>query len=522
MVSESPTPRGRRRAPEQELTPSVGPWTRRATALFSTAILITSALGGGAVFALNSLGKNIHSIASGELGDAQYQYAGDTSATNFLIMGSDTREGQGTGFGDVAGARSDTTLLVHLYEGRKSALVVSIPRDSFVKISACKDAEGNQLGTWQTKFNAAFAVGGPVCTIKTIQDLTGITINQFAVIDFNAFKTVVDAIGGVQVCFTTPVYDPYVPGQGGSGLNLPAGYSTITGKQALAYVRARETIGDGSDLGRIERQQMFLKSMARGMQAKGVLTNPKMVYRILDAVTASITTSTNLSTIQNLSDFALSMGDLQPSNIKFITIPYELQGDGNVHWTAETDLLWDAIKNNQQYPPVDPSASASASPTVSATPTATASATPSATAVVATGLVTAPEDIKVIVKNGTSTTGLGKKAATQLREAGFNVTSVTNAPSKVTATQIQYGTNFIESAKTLAYSAQTSTMSVNVDLTKNLIITIGPDWKGAQDVVMPDPSASVSPTPSTSATPTASGASNADICTEGNNRVKTK
>lgn len=521
-MSESNNSLGRHRAPTPELQPSVGPWTRRVTALVSTGILIASALGGGAVFALNGLGKNIHSISSNELGDAQYKYAGDTSATNFLIMGSDTREGQGTGFGNVSGARSDTTLLVHLYDGRKSALVVSIPRDSFVKISACKGTDGKQYGSWETKFNAAFSVGGPVCTIKTIQDLTGITINQFAVIDFNAFKTVVDAIGGVQVCFTTPVYDPYVPGRGGSGLNLPAGYSTITGKQALAYVRARETIGDGSDLGRIERQQAFLKSMARGMQSKGVLTNPKMVYKILDAVTASITTSTNLSTIQNLSDFALSMGDLHPSNIKFITVPYELIGDGNVHWTSKTDEVWTAIKNGAPYPPVDPSASAS--PSVSTTPSATASASPSVTAVVATDLVTKPADIKVIVKNGTGTTGLGAKAAKQLKAAGFNVTSVTNAATKVTTTEIQYGPGFEEAAKTLSYSAQTSTQSVNTNLTKSLIIVVGPDWKGAQEVVMPDPNASPTSTaaPSASASAVASANPNADLCTEGNNRVKTK
>ena len=523
MVSESNPNLGRHRAPDPELKPSVSPWIKRTSALVSTAILITAALGGGALFALNGLGKNIHSIGSDELGEAQYQYAGDTSATNFLIMGSDTREGQGTGFGDVSGARSDTTLLVHLYNGRKSALVVSIPRDSWVQLSPCTGTDGKQYQSWTTKFNAAFSVGGPVCTIKTVQDLTGITINQFAVIDFNAFKTVVDAIGGVEVCFTTPVYDPYVPGRGGSGLNLPAGFSTITGKQALAYVRARETIGDGSDLGRIERQQAFLKSMARGMQSKGVLTNPKMVYRILDAVTASISTSTNLSTIQNLSDFALSMGDLHPSNIKFITLPYELNGDGNVHWTKETDVLWEAIKNDQQYPPVDPSASATPSVTASASATPSGSATPSATsAPVATGLITPPADIKVIVKNGTSTTGLAKKAATQLKAAGFNVTSVTNAPSKVAATEIQYGTNFTESAKTLAYSAQTSKMTVNTDLTKSLIIVIGPDWKGAQDVVMPDPSASASPTVSATPSATASANSNADLCQEGNNRVKTK
>ena len=90
------------------------------------------------MFALNGLGKNIHTIDTSDLGDQEFVYAGDTSATNFLIMGSDTREGQGVGFGDVGGARSDTTLLIHLYEGRRQALVVSIPRDSFVKISPCK------------------------------------------------------------------------------------------------------------------------------------------------------------------------------------------------------------------------------------------------------------------------------------------------------------------------------------------------------------------------------------------------
>lgn len=520
---------GRHRAPNPELKPSVRPWTRRVTALFSTAVLLASALGGGAVFALNGLGKNIHSISSNELGDAQYKYAGDTSATNFLIMGSDTREGQGSGFGDVAGARSDTTLLVHLYEGRKSALVVSIPRDSFVKIAACKNAEGKQFGSWETKFNAAFSVGGPVCTIKTIQELTGITINQFAVIDFNAFKTVVDAIGGVEVCFTTPVYDPYVPGRGGSGLNLPAGYSTISGKQALAYVRARETIGDGSDLGRIQRQQAFLMSMARGMQAKGVLTNPKLVYKILGAVTSSLSTSTNLSSIQNLSDFALSMGEMHPSNIKFITIPYSLIGDGNVHWNSKTEEVWTAIKNDAPYPPVDPSASASASATASATPTATkASASPSASMANASGLLTLPTGINVIVKNGTGTTGLGAKAAAQLKAAGFNVTEVKNAPARVSATEVQYGDGFIESAKTLAFSAQTSTMKVNTNLTKSLIVVVGPDWNGAKTVVITAASASPSPTvtASAAASPDVSASisanPNADLCTEGNNRVKVK
>lgn len=502
-MSQANENQGRHRASLPAAQPSVGKIWRRLTAIFSTLILLASALGGGALFAVNRLGKNIHTIDTSELGNEQFVYAGDTSATNFLIMGSDTREGQGTGFGDVGGARSDTTLLVHLYEGRKSALVVSIPRDSFVKIAACKGANGKQYGSWETKFNAAFSVGGPVCTIKTIQELTGITINQFAVIDFNAFKKVVDAIGGVQVCFTTPVYDPYIPGQGGSGLNLPSGFSTITGKQALAYVRARESIGDGSDLGRIERQQAFLLSMARGIQAKGVLTNPGMVYRILDAVTSSITTSSNLSSIQNLSDFALSMGSLHPADIKFITVPYELIGDGNVHWNSQTDEVWEAIKNNQPYPPVDPSASA--------TPSASASST-----AVANGLLTNPSDIKVIVQNGTGTTGLGKKAAADLRKAGFNVVSVTNAPVRVAATEIQYSNAFKEAAKTLAYSIGIGSKKVDATLSKSIVLVVGPDWNGANEVEIQSPAPAVSASASTSST------TNSDICTPGNNKVKTK
>ena len=122
-------------------------------------------------------------------------------------MGSDTRAGQGTGFGSAGGARSDTAILVHLYEGRKKAVAVSIPRDSEVTIPPCTGPKGQQYGRWTTKFNAAFAIGGPVCTIKTIQSETGLTVDKFVIVDFKAFKQVVDVLGGVRPCLrhTSPL-----------------------------------------------------------------------------------------------------------------------------------------------------------------------------------------------------------------------------------------------------------------------------------------------------------------------------
>jgi LCP family protein required for cell wall assembly len=233
---------------------------------------------------------------------------------------------------------------VHLYNGRKDAVVVSIPRDSWVEIAGCTRPDGSKTQPYKTKFNAAFAFGGPVCAIKTVEKLTDVRIDNFVVVDFKAFKTVVDAIGGVEVCLTTPAYDPVVPGRGGSGLNLPAGYSNISGEQALAFVRARESLGDGSDISRIERQQQFIGSMIRGMTEKGLLTNPQMLYRVLGAITSSIQTNPEFADVQTLQDFALSLGGLSPSRITFVTVPFEYRGTGNVYWTAETDDIWEAIR----------------------------------------------------------------------------------------------------------------------------------------------------------------------------------
>lgn len=369
---------GKHRAP---LTPSAThPWLRKATAGISILILLATSLGGGAVYAINSLGKNINALDTSDLNNQnrpETVVQTDTSATNILIMGSDSRAGSNGSYGNVEGARSDTTLLVHIYEGRKAATVVSIPRDSYVEIAGCKMLDGGTSQPYKTKFNAAFAIGGPICTIKTVEKLTNVRINNFVVVDFEAFKKVVDAIGGVKVCLTSPAYDPVVPGRGGSGLDLPAGYSNISGEQALAFVRARETLGDGSDLGRISRQQEFIASMIRGMMDKGLMTNPAMIYRVLNVVTSSIATNPEFASTAALQDFALSLGSLKPSKINFVTTPYEVIEKGNIGWTAEADELWSALRLDKPWPAsvVTPSATPGASSTPSTKPSAKPSPT---------------------------------------------------------------------------------------------------------------------------------------------------
>lgn len=452
---------------------------RRLTAISAVLILVLSALSAGAITAINNLGRNIQSIDTSELDNSANRPSTpiqtDTSATNLLIMGSDSRTGKGNqGYGYVPGERSDTTLLVHIYEGRKSAIVVSIPRDSYVTMPKCKTPSGGYVGPWTTKFNAAFSVGGPVCTIQTIESLTGIRINNFVVVDFNAFKTVVDSLGGVQVCFTTPVYDPIIHGVGGSGLNLPAGFSTLNGEDALKFVRARESLGDGSDIGRITRQQEFVSSMIRSIERKGLLRNPSLLYSTANTVTKSLTTSKDFADVRNLERFGLSLTGLSPKNIKLVATPFVFISGGNVGWTAKTKQLWAAIRADKQWPPVSPSASPSVSASVKPTPS------PSVT----TGLITPPESITVDVLNATGKPGLAAKVATQLRAQGFLIGNVGTAPAKIAKTKVRYSKDYYQSARTLAFSARTKLLNKDNALDKRVQLIVGPDWTNARKVTL--------------------------------------
>lgn len=271
-------------------------------------------------------------------------------AENILVLGSDTRNGQGSGFGTgLVTDQSDTTMIVHIPADRKWAEVMSIPRDSWVGIPACKMGNGQLSAPHQFKINEAFAIGnlygnhtalGVACTIKTIEQDTGIYIDHFIVVNFTGFKDMVAALGGVPECNPTPIDDPL------SGLHLTAGHHLLTPKQALGYVRARYTLGNGSDLERIGRQQAFMSSLIARVQSK--MLDPLAIYRFLNAATQSLTIDSQLGGITGLYNLGESLRGIPKEDIAFFTLPNVPLGDGaNVTWAQpEDDAIFKSFRDD--------------------------------------------------------------------------------------------------------------------------------------------------------------------------------
>jgi LCP family protein required for cell wall assembly len=434
---------------------------RAAVAVLSVLTVLATVVSAVGWMGLTHLSSNISTIdVSNDLGTNRPTKATPTQQTtyeplNILVMGTDTRTGQGSGFGNASTTasgvgHSDTVILLHVSGDRTRALGVSLPRDSWVTRPACKGG-GDVTG----KFNAAFATGGPACTIKAVESLTGVRIDHFIVVDFTGFEAVVDALGGVPICTAQPIDDPK------SHLKLKAGTTVLNGQQALAFARARKTLGDGSDISRIDRQQVFLSSVVRTATSAGLLTNPVKLFEVLNSVTKSLTVDKALGSVDALKDLALSMQGLSPKAVKFMTVPWVSRGDGeNVVWTSAADKIWDAFKNDTPYPPA------------STVPTGQKP------------LTVKPSDIRVQVLNGTGVSGKAKSVAAELAKLGFVVVGVGTAKGGTVATTTVSSTPAkAEAARTLAYAAETSSTDTTAT-SRTLVLTIGTDWKGVRAVTV--------------------------------------
>ncbi|RST11155.1 LytR family transcriptional regulator [Streptomyces sp. WAC05374] len=238
-------------------------------------------------------------------------------ARNILLIGSDTRAGSGNAqYGrDKGTQRSDTTILLHLAAHGRGVTAVSVPRDLMVWIPSCRTRGGSRTTPQFAQFNWAFERGGTACTVRTLEKLTGIRVDHHVVIDFRGFKKMVDAVGGVRVCVRKPVNDP------DARVNLKAGARTLDGEQALGYVRARKSLGNGSDTERMDRQQQFLGALVNKVQSNGVLLNPARLYPVLDAATRSVTTDPGLDSLKDLYDLSRAMRSVPTEKVQFLTIP---------------------------------------------------------------------------------------------------------------------------------------------------------------------------------------------------------
>ncbi|MCW2850952.1 MAG: cell envelope-related transcriptional attenuator, partial [Nocardioides sp.] len=258
-----------------------------ARVLVTTALVLGMVTGLSVVFLTRHLEGNVTVLdPTAQLSNRPDKVdTGPQEPLNILVMGSDARDGAGNNIDGLTGdgARSDTTILMHLSADRKHAYGVSIPRDSLVTRPECKAKDGTTIpGGENEMWNTAFALGGPTCTIQQFEQLTDVRIDHFVVVDFAGFRDMVDAIDGVEVCIPEDIEDP------AHGISIPAGTRQIRGKEALNYVRARYTLGDGSDIGRIQRQQAFVAAMANKVVSGGTLARPDRVVRFLNAATKSL------------------------------------------------------------------------------------------------------------------------------------------------------------------------------------------------------------------------------------------
>ncbi|MFL6108851.1 MAG: LCP family protein [Marmoricola sp.] len=304
-------------------------------------------------------------------------------ALNVLVMGSDTRQGaNGVGIGGQTPGLSDTTILLHLSADRKFAYGVSLPRDAMVNRPACYKKGGNGIDPGGlTQFNAAYAIGGPTCTVKTVETLTGIRIDHFVVVDFVGFKNMVNAIGGVTICVPKAVNDTV------GNINLPAGTYKVTGQQALDYVRVRHDIGAPTgDIGRMKRQQSFISAMIKKAISAGTLANPVRLYNFLNAATKSLSTDAGFASLKALSSLGKSLKGIGLNHVQFVTVPWEpWPADPNrVQWKPEAKDLWALIKRDRPLgsfgdDAISPGSGETPGATTSGTPTGTPTGTPSGT-----------------------------------------------------------------------------------------------------------------------------------------------
>ncbi|GAA1073601.1 LCP family protein [Nocardiopsis composta] len=264
---------------------------------------------------------------------------------NILFIGSDGREDGNADYGgrDFVGERSDSLMLAHISPDSR-VTVVNFPRDSLVQIPQC-DAYGETEGTtgYYGMINAALFHGGPPCVVKTIESLTDIRIDHFAHLSFVGFRDMVDAIGGVPMCIPEPMKDER------SKLDLDAGEQVLDGEQSLSFVRARYEIGDGGDIGRIDRQQMFLGALAAEATSSDVLADPGKLDGLLRAVSAHTATDRDL-TLDAMLSLGSTLADSDLDEISFYTVPWtQAPTDPNrVVWREEDAArLFTAIREDR-------------------------------------------------------------------------------------------------------------------------------------------------------------------------------
>ncbi|MFJ2831660.1 LCP family protein [Streptomyces sp. NPDC087263] len=467
-------PPGRRRGrtkPKKSKAKKILLWTGGTMALV---LVATSAAG---YFYLKHLEGNVQTTDVGSAGASGFS---KDEAFNILIIGTDKRTGEGNeDYGDAGSVgHADTNILLHVSKDRTNATALSIPRDLIVDVPDCPTVQSDGStkvisGTTDVRFNTSLGQDGrdPGCTMRTVKEVTGITVDHFMMADFNAVKTLTTAVDGVEVCLAKDVDDP------DSHLKLSAGKHTIEGETALAFLRTRHAFGNSGDLDRIKVQQQFLASLMRKMASSDTLTNPTKLLSLAEAATKALTVDTGIGKVSTLKDVALELKKVPTKNITFLTTPV-------IDNPAEKTPVTVVVHPNDAQPVFD-----MIKDDVSFTEVA-AQKKEEAASVAARlkGTQSAAADVRVNIYNGGAPAGSAQETLNWLQndEGVLKSSQLGNAEATLSKTTLEYSPDQADQARKLAdlMGLSGSAMKPGKSETNDqglpaIVLTLGKDFKGA-------------------------------------------
>jgi LCP family protein required for cell wall assembly len=435
---------------------------------------------------------------SRDIVDPNAQYGDE----DFLIVGMDSRAGANSDMGagdteDAGGARSDTVMLVNIPANRKRVVAVSFPRDLAITPFQCEawnpdtgeygplyDSDTKKWGPryvyTETKLNSTFSFGGPKCLVKEIQKLSGLSINRFIAIDFVGFAKMVDALGGVDVCSTTPLYD-YELGT----VLAHAGRQRIDSKTALNYVRARNiNTENNGDYGRIKRQQLFLSSLLRSLISQDTFFS---LNKLNNVVNTFITNSyVDHVKTKDLVQLGQSVQGMSAGHVSFVTVPTGITDENGDEPPRTSDMraLFDAIINDDPLPGENDLNATSSPPTKSLTSKAPpgqpspakASPSPAPHPEQIQAVTTAPQDVTVQVSNSTAKSGLATTASSQLKRQGFKTKTPDDYPDPLKSTTVFFSAGNEQAAATIAATLRNPKVQRVNGIGKVLQVVLGSDF----------------------------------------------
>lgn len=385
---------------------------------------------------------------------------------NILVVGTDGREKiteaekEKYRLGGAPCNCTDTMMLVHLSRDRDRASVVSLPRDSYAELPAHTDQNsGRPHEAHPVKLNAAYAEGGPALTVRTVEQMTKVKIDHYLEVDFTSFMKTVDAVGGVEVCTTSPMKDKY------TGLDLAAGSHRFNGGQALQYVRSRHVDG-GSDLGRMQRQQRFIAALIKQVTSSGVLLNPVRFREVATTMVSSVRADEKFGTDEMLA-LGRAMRGFSAASSEFTSVPVASMGQVPGVGSA---VKWDPEKSERLFRMIREDRPLAGGRTKSAQKKKL--------------VEVSPQQIRVQVLNGTATEGLGRRVDADLRSTGF---ATTRAPrngtdTAVPRTFISYDPRWDRSARSLSTALKGCEMRPVKGQGPTLKVTAGTDYTGVVPV----------------------------------------